>query len=297
MITLQCAVCGKNQKIKELYPKNFNLKGVNAKTFSARRDPDRIHYRFVVCENCGLIFSNPILPEKEINKFYKNSEFDYSLEASYLKKTYGHYLKKVLPKLSIIRLLDIGCGNGFFLEEANGMGVKYVFGIEPGIETVGKAPKWLQKKIKVGFFTNRSYKKDMFDIVTCFHTLDHMVNPNVFLKNVYSVLKPEGKALFIVHNTCGLSVKLFREKSPIFDIEHIYLFNKYNLALLFRKNKFKVIETFDVKNRYPLVYWSRMTPLPKPLKTILLNILSHTNTENIPVALKAGNIGIVVQKI
>lgn len=298
MIALQCAICGKSQKLIELYPKNFSSKKVTAKTFSARRTPDRIHYRFVKCLNCGLIFSNPILPSNEIEQLYENSGFDYTLEASFLKKTYGYYLQELLSNFpnKSLSLLDIGCGNGFFLEEAREMGVSDVYGIEPGKPSVMTAQKWLQKRIKIGFFNNRSYKKNTFDIVCCFHTLDHIVDVNTFLQNVYTVLKPGGKALFIVHNTDGLSVKLFRKKSPIFDIEHIYLFNKKTLAQIFEKNKFTIDKTFDIKNRYPLIYWTRMTPIPKSLKNILLRTLRMTKISNMPLSLRAGNIGIIAQK-
>jgi len=41
-----------------------------------------------------------------------------------------------------------------------------------------------------------------------------------------------GRKHFIVHDTKGLSVKIFGEKSPIFDIEHIFLFNKLILYLI-----------------------------------------------------------------
>src|SRR5258708_1364252 len=109
----------------------------------------------------------------------------------------------------------------------------------------------------------------MFDIICCFHTLDHIVNPNLFLANTYVLLKKGGKIVFIVHDTDGLSVRLFGEKSPIFDIEHIYLFNKNSLGRLFKKNHFIVDEIFSVKNTYPLTYWLRMSPIPKLVKHIL----------------------------
>lgn len=297
MRTLQCANCGTNQQIQELYPENFSSSQLNKDTFSARRTPDRIHYRFVRCVRCELIFSTPILSANKIEKFYAQSGFEYNLEASYLKKTYGAYLKESLKGLTTKKkkLLDIGCGNGFFLMEAKDMGLD-VFGIEPGKSSILKAPVWLQKKITLGFFTDKSFKKNTFDIVTCFHTLDHIIDPNTFLTDLNSVLTKNGRAIIIVHNTDGLSVKLFGEKSPIFDIEHIYLFNKKSLVSLFEKNNFRVIRVFDVTNTYPLIYWVRMTPFPALLKKVLMKIVQLINIENIPLTLKAGNIGIIVEK-
>jgi len=298
MRAIQCALCGKNQKLKELYKETFVPETINAQTFSARRTPDRMHYRFVRCTNCGLIFSNPIFPSNKIVNLYKDSTFDYATESSFLKKTYGYYLKRLLQKQKKekLRLLDVGCGNGFFLEEAKDMGVGHVYGIEPGKASVQKAPKWLQKNITVGILDKTSVKANSFDIVCCFHTLDHIIDPNTFLEDVYRSLKKGGKALFIVHDTNGLSVKLFGEKSPIFDIEHIFLFNKETLAKLFEKNGFSVVETFAVKNRYPLHYWFRMLPFPQKIKQILLFSLIKANLANVPLSLSAGNIGIIARK-
>lgn len=298
MKSIQCAICGKKEKIKILYNQTFNIKKIGAKTFSARRTPDRQHHRFVRCDNCGLIFSNPILPPRKIVNLYLQSSFDYGTESEYLKKTYGSYLKKALKKSNRknVGLLDIGCGNGFFLQEAKEIGIGRVYGVEPGEASVKKAPKWLQKNIKVGILKKNMFKSNSFDIICCFHTLDHIVDPNTFLQIIYSLLKKGGRVLFIVHDTGGLSVKIFGEKSPIFDIEHIYLFNRENLAKLFSKNKFRNIETFSVKNTYPLSYWMRMSPLPKQIKGVILYFLKEVKLADFPLSLNAGNIGIIAQK-
>jgi SAM-dependent methyltransferase len=298
MVSLQCAICGEKQQTIVLYTENFDNKKIDKKTFSARRIPDRVHFRLMKCLNCGLIFSNPIFSLTKIKALYRQSGFDYQDESVFLKKTYSKYLKQSIKNDVIrdTRLLDIGCGNGFFLEAALDLGIKNVYGIEPGKQSVLKAKAILKKRIKIGFFDNKSYKNNTFDIICCFQTLDHIVNPNEFLTNVYKVLRKNGKALFIVHNTDGLSVKLFGEKSPIFDIEHMYLFNKSNLEQIFLKNNFKTVETFDIKNTYPLYYWFKMSPLPPFLKKITLIFLETVGLKNYAISLNAGNIGIIAQK-
>lgn len=303
MVLISCAICNRSQKLIELYPETINIKKVNSGTFSARRTPDRTHYRLVKCLKCGLIFSNPILEPKKINRLYQKSFFSYSDESEYLKKTYRHYLEQAFHQLNIkgfkkIKLLDIGCGNGFFLEEVkNNLGIKYVYGVEPSKSSAEKSARDIKSKIKISILKSSLFKKNVFDVICCFHTLDHITDPNEFLENCFKLLKKGGVVLFIVHNTDGLSVKLFGENSAIFDIEHIYLFNPKSLSAIFQKNGFKVINLFDVKNIYPLSYWLRMIPIPKSLKYILLKVLEVTKIGGIPLSIKPGNIGILAKKL
>ncbi|HEX7042125.1 MAG TPA: class I SAM-dependent methyltransferase [Patescibacteria group bacterium] len=297
MKTLHCAICKQKEKVKLLYKATFDRGKINDNTFSARRTPDRMHYQFLKCLRCGLIFSSPIFDNNKITDFYSKSTFDYDSEAKFLKKTYGSYLKEVVKGLKgKLSLLDIGCGNGFFLEEAMNFGVKDVYGVEPGRKTVEKASKIIQKRIKVAMYDEKLFPKGKFSIITCFHTLDHIVNPNKFLKGVISNLKKNGKILFIVHDTKGMSVKLFGEKSPIFDIEHIYLFDKKSLAQIFKRAGFKNIQVFSIKNTYPLSYWFRMVPLPWSLKSVVEKLIFNTFLGDIPFTIPAGNIGIIAQK-
>ncbi len=298
MQSIRCAICKEKEKLVELYKESFSSKKIDEKTFSARRIPDRTHYRFVKCLCCGLIFSNPILPPNKIHLLYKKSDFSYKTESDYLKKTYMDYLKKALGKKEVkgLSLLDIGCGNGFFLEAAKKAGIKDVWGVEPGKASVDKAQPWVRKKIKVNVLKFGLFGKKKFDIITCFHTLDHVVDLDPFLSETYKLLKKGGTAFFIVHDTDGLSVKLFGEKSAIFDIEHIYLFNKKTLSKIFSINKFKSIKVINIINRYPLAYWVRMTPLPNMLREIVLKALKITSIQNCPISIKAGNIGIFAKK-
>ena len=294
---MHCAICKEKEEQISLYPATFSINKINTKTFSARRSPDRMHYQFVTCKRCGLIFSNPIFSSEKIEHLYKKSTFDYPTESIYLKKTYGNLLGNILLKKNkAVKLLDIGCGNGFFLEEAKDRGISDIYGVEPGRESVQEALPDIQKHIIVDIFKKGLFKKNFFDVITCFHTLDHIVDPNVFLQAVHESLKKNGKIIFIVHNTEGLSVKLFGEKSPIFDIEHIYLFNKKTLRKLFQQNGFKKISIIDLTNTYAFSYWLRMVPLPYVIKSPLQYFLNKTRLDKIPLSLRVGNIAIFAEK-
>lgn len=294
----KCALCGLKKSFLPLYRANFSLRRkIDQDTFSARRLPDQLHYRIVKCQKCGLVRSNPILSPQKIARLYKKSRVTYQAEIPDLKKTYGDYLKKTIPFLSQKNnLLEIGCGNGFFLEEALAQGFKNMAGVEPSEKAIKQAPKKLQKYIKNDFFHRQLFTENSFDLVCCFHTLDHVINPQQFIKDVYQVLRPQACALFIVHDVDSLMSKLFRENWPIFDIEHIYLFSKKTLAKIFEKNKFQAIKLFNVKNQYSLRYWLRTSPIPNRIKKYLINLFKKLNLAEARLILPAGNIAIIARK-
>lgn len=297
LIFKDCAICGSKSKSKILYRATLDPQKINEKLFSARRFPDRIHYQINKCLGCGLIFSSPILPEKKINSLYCRSDIEYSELTPYLNQTYYNHLKSRLKTGSRdIKILDVGCGNGFFLEMLQSRGIKEVYGIEPSRKAKLKSSNFLKNRIKNEIFKSGVYPLNFFDVITCFHTLDHVSDPNSFLQDAYGILKRNGFTFFVVHNCDSFLAKAFGEKLAIFDIEHIYLFNKHTLKLIFRKNGFKKIKIFPVKNRYTLFYLVKMSPIPKSFKMIVLDILGRLNLGQKVLPLSQGNIGIMAVK-
>lgn len=297
MLPIVCALCGKNQT-RVLYPATFTEKDLTKKIYSARRFPDHIHYRIVRCVTCGLIFSSPILSPNKIEHLYTQSSCTYKDEIPFVTHTYLNLFKKIENRIpSDPHVLEIGCGNGFFLKTLYDHGISNVFGVEPGKEMVATASPLVRTRITIDTFKKNQFSKNSFDVVCCFHTLDHLIDPNAFLNIAKDVLKPTGYIIVVVHDTQGLSVQLFKERSPIFDIEHIYLFNKKTLRMLFTQNSFEVLDVFNLINTYPLSYWLRMSGLPAKLKSILQKIIDKTRIGTIPFSLAGGNIGIIAQKI
>lgn len=290
-------MCGKNQQIRELFPATFTENSIKKDIYSARRLPDKIHYRLVKCQNCGLIFSSPIFPRSQIANLYRQSLCNYQEQVPYLIKTYLTIIRKLrqrLPKEP--KVLEVGCGDGFFLEALVKYGIKDVYGVEPSFKMVALAKKELRKRIKIDVFKKNQFPQNYFDLILCFHTLDHLIDPNGFVAGAFSLLKKGGYVATVVHDTDGLSVKVFGERSPIFDIEHIYLFNKKNLREMFSRRGFEIIDVFNLVNTYPLSYWLRMSGLPLFLKNIGQRMLSVAKLSKINLSLAGGNIGIVARK-
>ena len=63
MIHTYCPLDGTDSHDDELYPANFDAAAIDASHFSARRSPDRIHYRMVRNRATGCIRADPVLPD------------------------------------------------------------------------------------------------------------------------------------------------------------------------------------------------------------------------------------------
>jgi hypothetical protein len=116
--------------------------------------------------------------------------------------------------------------------------------------------------------------------------------------DMYRVLHPGGTAFLIAHDVDALSAKVLGFKSPIFDIEHLQLFNRRSAEVLMRAAGFREVRIARITNSYPVSYWVRLFPLPVFIKTVLLRALSGPLAwlgERI-LRLPAGNLSIVATK-
>lgn len=291
-----CAICGEKNNFKIIYSENLNL-NILDKNFTARRFADKYNFRIVRCKNCGLLRSNPIISNEIIEKYYSESKFLYLDETENIKTTYGFYLKKLNNyDVKKERFLEIGCGNGFFLERAIELGYKNVLGIEPSKNAFNNANYLIKNNIRCEIFDYRKLSDNNFDVVCNFHVLDHVVNPGEFLSGCHKILAKNGLLLCIVHDESSYSAKLLKDKSPIIDASHIYLFNKKTLIAIHRKYKFKVLEILEIKNTYSLLYWIKMLPLSNKLKENTINVFRKLSLTSRKIGLKAGNIGIICRK-
>jgi SAM-dependent methyltransferase len=293
----RCAICRTEENATELYPATFDHFSFNAANFSARRVPDGVHYRIVKCRSCGLVRSDPVLDACALAKLYAQSSFEYGGEADHIRATYGRYLAKIAPcRTSKGALLEIGCGNGFFLEEAFSQGYHPVQGIESSRLAVESASPAIRDKIICAAMRPGIFNPEQFEIICLFQVIDHLPEPGVILEECYKLLLPGGIVLVISHNIEALSAKLLKSRSPIIDIEHTYLFSPATLARLLIAHGFQVVNSGSVRNTYPLHYLTKMAPLPKGLKRALLSLLRVTHGGRLRLSLPLGNLYIAAQK-
>ncbi len=251
-----CAICGCFGNAREIYGPAFSPSDLNPIVFSARRTPDRVHYRIVQCQDCGLLRSDPVAEEADLESLYQRSHFDYGKEVDNLRLTYRRYLKKVPERSGAF--LEIGCGNGFVLQEALTLGYSEVAGVEPSSEAVAQAPAAIRSRIRCAMMRPGLFAGETFETVAMFQVLDHLPDPRGILEECFQLLRPGGYLFCLQHNARSWTARLLGERSPIFDIEHTYLYSATTLRRLVEGLGFRPLVCKAAWNRYSLGYLAQL---------------------------------------
>jgi SAM-dependent methyltransferase len=222
---------------------------------------------------------------------YRASTFGYEHELDGLKATYARALRRLSGLVpSREGLLDVGCGNGFVLELALDLGWHGVRGVEPSQDAIAHAPARVAPMIESGFLQRGMFAPASFDAVTLFQVLDHLADPGAVLCEIRRLLRPGGVILALNHNVDAWSARVLRERSPIFDIEHTYLYSPETMRRLFSQVGFDVISVKPVRNTYSIGYLVHLAPVPHELKASFLPRLKRSKIGQIMLTLPLGNL-------
>jgi SAM-dependent methyltransferase len=293
----RCAICGTADGSDELYPAQLNPEAFTPSVFSARRLPDRTHYRMVRCRTCGLVRSDPVLDAEALAGLYQESSFDYGDELEGIRATYG----AALDRLAAVApgrtgLLDVGCGSGFVLELARDRGWQAIRGVEPSTEAIAEADPAVRPAIVQDVLREGLFEAESFDAVTLFQVLDHIPEPVAFLRECVRILRPGGAILALNHNVTAWSARILGERSPIIDVEHTYLYSPETMRRIFRQVGFEVVTVGPVRNTYSTSYLLHLTPLPRRLKQSLIPRLRRTRLGRSQLTVPLGNLCLIARR-
>lgn len=168
-----------------------------------------------------------------------------------VKKYRLEYFRNFIEKFSLKdkKIIEIGCGQGEFLDIMSKVNSN-VHGIENYKNSVDLCRS---KGLKVyeGFIEDRYYKieNSPYDGFFIMNFLEHLPDPNEFLKGIYENLNEGAIGLIEVPNVdMIISNLMFSE----FISDHLLYFTSKTLRLLVEKNGFEILEEKSVWHDYVL---------------------------------------------
>lgn len=140
-------------------------------------------------------------------------------------------------------LLDIGCGNGSSMLTMQARGWK-VIGIDFDEAAVMQA-KNNKLNASVSDLFSACYKDNQFDAIMMNHVIEHVPNPQEFIKECLRILKPGGKLVALTPNITSKGHLEFKEDWRGLEIpRHLQIFSPSSLAILATKAGFQGVEAF-----------------------------------------------------
>lgn len=157
------------------------------------------------------------------------------------------------------KILDVGCGDGFFLELLRGLGFNNLSGIDLSVPMARRAQEKGLCVLKANIYDLMD--EEDYDLILLMDLLEHLDRPHAGLEKVHRALKTGG-VLFMNIPVCDSIQKRARRWIGIesrekqmrdWDETHVQSYSKGEWVDLIGKIGFEVSRTTRLSNPYPLL--------------------------------------------
>ncbi len=210
--------------------------------------PYLIHVRCQACRS--ILAADGRMDRIDLNIIYKNLPEDYwtpFIEArSGLKGFYGWVDHLLNPDQTPLTIGDIGCGDGFFLENLGSQWRR--IGIEPGANALDYSDRNGVRFIN-GTLESSGLDEHSFDVLTYFDVIEHLPDINRELQMAGRFLKSGGKLLIFTGNATSWSARAAADRWAYLNyVGHIAIPSEKGLRLALQSNGFAVTQTIRLSH-------------------------------------------------
>jgi SAM-dependent methyltransferase len=177
-------------------------------------------------------------------------------------------LEREIP-LRGARLLEVGCGHGWFLAAAAARGV-IVTGIEPDADVAARS-RSAGLDVRAGYFPEAVNRSERFDALVFNDVFEHLPEPDRILDACARLLRPRGRLVLnlpdadglLFRTACalarlGVSFPLERLWQAHFRFPHLWYFNARTLERLLVSRGFRLRQSQGLPALKRAGLWSRL---------------------------------------
>ena len=231
---IRCGVCG-SDRLKLRWRAND-------------RNWQKTTQRFMLmeCGSCGVVQTAPRPYRDQLHNLYPDVYYPIGQRSDryfrkYIEAPQIDKVEKIRRFKTSGRLLDVGCGAGYFMRAARESGFD-VLGLEfsEAAKTAG-GERW-GLDIIAGEFLDHSFPENQFDVVTLWQVLEHLYDPSEVFKKIIKILRPEGLVVIAVPNIASIQARLFRARWYHLDVpRHLFHYSPRTLRRLMESHGFKIL--------------------------------------------------------
>ena len=213
-----CTVCGVVINNRFLFEKNDGYSRIE-------------HCKIYQCNSCNNIYLG------QYSKTFDSELYSYYVKYSgktkeqiydpLTKKSYLQVLKLLASYGGGKNILDVGCGNGSFVDAAMNEGYS-IKGIELSQTAVDIAQGFGLPVRNLDFFS-REIEQSSYDVLSMFEVIEHLPEPIQFLKRAEHVVKRGGLVYLTTPNFNSLDRKLIGKRWSVIGQEHLTYFTPASL--------------------------------------------------------------------
>lgn len=210
------------------------------------------------CRDCNSIFTEKYGKDIDARALYRDyyrneiaGRFRFGIEYVIRSFRFFRALKIFTIYPQATSILDIGSGRGFMLYY-----LKKYYGYQRtvGTQISKNAFEFSKDKLHLEIYNKDLLElfpdKTSFDIVTIWHVLEHVTQPEKYIEKIHSLLNDRGKLIIEVPNFNSWTRRLTGKYWLGLDIDyHITFFTPESLSHILKKHNFKIntIHTFSLE--------------------------------------------------
>jgi len=211
---------------------------------------ESIDYSIRNCHNCQARFLSPPPTAEVLALAYDDSyygegdtKFDGPVERildGFRKKRATLLHRKLNGKGKV---LDIGCGNGRFLDHMQKLGDYSIHGIEPEGLSAQRARQIESLELKIGALEKGDFSPESLDAITLFHVFEHLTEPKETMQIASEILRPGGWLFMSFPNIGSWQAKVFKGNWLHLDPpRHLFLFRRQDFKTQMLELGFEIVE-------------------------------------------------------